>query len=127
MRCELASQRLLEIFDERFPFVAFFLQCPCNVLVGLRFEIAKRQILQFPLELPHAQAVRERCVDFLCFGRERAFLGCACALCEAHFQQLLGDANQHEPRIGHDGKQHLAKRLGLLHGERFARLPVRGQ
>ena len=41
--------------------------------------------------------------------------------------QLVGNAYQDEPDVGYDGEQHLAQRLRLLHGQRFAGLPVLGQ
>src|SRR5690606_38366263 len=34
-----------------------------NALVVLRIEVAEAQVLQLPLELPHAQAVGERRID----------------------------------------------------------------
>ncbi len=50
--------------------------------VGIGFEIAKRQVLEFPFELPNAEPVREWCVYLLGLGGECAFLGAICAFCE---------------------------------------------
>ena len=36
----------------------------CNELVVIRIEIAKAQVLELPLDLPHAETIRKRCVDF---------------------------------------------------------------
>ncbi len=122
---QLLAQDSLNLFNERLAFLALFLQCMRNLGIGIGLRVAKREVLEFPLELPDAKAICECGVDLTGLGAQRLLVRRGRPLGRTHAMQLFGDANQDQPYVRHDGEQHLAEGLGLLYRQRFAGLPVR--
>ena len=60
----------LEFLEEANAFVASFLQRTGNFEVSVGLYITKSQVFQFPFELPDAQAVCQRRIDFARFERQ---------------------------------------------------------
>ena len=85
-----------------------------DALVGLRLEDAERQVLHLPLELPHAEPVRERRVDVV---RQPRGLPARRRVVQAHRVaqrlQVIGELDQDDAHVLHHGEQHLAQRLEL--------------
>ncbi len=85
--------------DEALAFCAFFVKRFGDPEVGVGIEIAERQILEFPLELPYAEAIRECRVDFARLNRECLLNRRRCIACFAQTKQLFGDSNQNQTHI----------------------------
>ena len=81
-------------------------------MVGL--DVLEREILELPLDLPDAQAVRERRVDvhrlpgdaLLLLRRERRE--------RAHVVEAVAELDDHDPQVVGHREQHLADVLGLM-------------
>ncbi len=117
-------ERFLNLVDEALALDSLFLQQARDLRVGIGVEKAEREVLKFPLELPHAQSVRQCGVYFTRFECQRPLRFPRRRLGGSQSEQLFGNAYQHQAHVGDDGQQHLAQRLGLLHRQRFSRLPV---
>src|SRR5690606_21196724 len=94
-----------------------------DAMVALGLEIAEREILELPLELPDAEPVRERRIHLARLERETFALLGRSALHLAHPRELRGEPHEQQPRIAEDREQHLAQRFDLLARRRTARLP----
>ncbi len=106
------------VLHEAFAHHALFLEHFGDALVGVRFDETKGQVFQLPLELPDAQAVRERRVQVQRFtaisGRhvvEQLKIGKV-----AQRRHARRQAHQHHPHVAGHGQQHLAQRFNLGHG-----------
>src|SRR6266851_8092836 len=56
---ELAGEDLAQVRDQRLAIVTLARNPLDDVLVGLRLKVAERKVLELPLELADAEAVRE--------------------------------------------------------------------
>jgi hypothetical protein len=124
---QLALEQRADRLDVALAVDAPFRQRAGDAVVGIGFEIAEGQVLEFPLEAPYAEAVRERSQDLARFDGELQSLRRRQLACVAQSHQLLGQPGEHQARIGRHGQQHLAQRLGLVFVEQLAGRPVRGQ
>jgi hypothetical protein len=100
---EVAVALRLALDDHRF-----------DLVVALGVQGRERQVLELPLEVLHAQPVRERGVD-----RERllgdALLAAAGHVVDRpHVVQPVRELDDQHPEVGRHRHQHLAQRLGLL-------------
>src|SRR5207248_6850134 len=87
-----------------------------NALVELRLEEAERQVFKLPLELEHAQAVRERRIDVEALARVDSALGARVAREPAQRLRAAREAYEdHAHVLGH-AEDHLAQHLVLLDG-----------
>ena len=124
---QLRAQRRAELLDVALAVGAPLVEGGGDVLVLLRLQVAEGQVLQFPLQLPDPQAVRQRRVHgarlqgpAAAFGRvERARM--------PQRNQFLGQPRQHQPGIADHREQHLAQGLGLGRVEAVCRGPVARQ
>src|SRR5581483_187144 len=73
-RGERAREPLARGGDEGLALGAALLEQAGDLLVELGLEVAERQVLELPLQLPHAEAVRERRVDVERLARDLAAL-----------------------------------------------------
>ena len=74
LRGERIAQRRLDLFDVALAARALVVEQARDALVGVGFELAEREVLQFPLQLPDAEPVGERRVDVARQPRQRAAL-----------------------------------------------------
>ncbi len=78
-RCRRSSSSArsvrFQVVDIALAFGTAHLERGGDVLVVARLQVAERKILQFPLQLPHAQPVGERRIHLAGLGRELALLG----------------------------------------------------
>ena len=81
---------------------------------------AEGEVLELPLQLPDAEAVGERCVDFPRLERGAALLVSRSRL-EPRMSRAAARAGQHEPHVGGEREQQLAQPFGLLGRQVFAR------
>jgi hypothetical protein len=97
------------------------------VPVRLGFEVAERQILQLPLQLPHTQPVRQRREHRARLSRESLALIGRKLACVTESHELLREVREHESRVTDNGEQHLADGLGLARVEPLRGRPVARQ
>ena len=97
----------------------YFSRCdaPAGDLVGdlvvlLGLEVAERQVLELPLQLPDAQPVGQRRVDLHRLLRDAAALGRRPELERPHVVQPVGQLDQHHADVLGHGQEHLAHVLG---------------
>jgi hypothetical protein len=94
-----------------------------DLAIGVGLEEPERQILQLPLELPHAQTIGQRGIDIQRLARQSSALVVPDAATASAGQtepaQRLGATGQsqhHHPDVLHHRQQHLAQDLGLRIG-----------
>ncbi len=121
---QFAAQQRLQLFHVALAFGAPRVQGGSDALVVGGLKVAEGEILQFPLQLPHAQPIGERRIDFAGFGRELAPQDRIERLGGAHFLQLSGEAHHHQPHVADDRQQHFAQRLGLAGLEALFGRPI---
>jgi hypothetical protein len=91
---------------------ALFVQQPRDALVGVGLQVAERQVLQFPLQLPDAEAVGQRRMDVARQLRQGAPLRFGQPVGRAHPRQLPRQQDRHHPQVAHDRQQQAAQALG---------------
>ncbi len=121
---ELFLQRRLHFRDETFAFGAFLPQCAGDRFIGFGIGEAEGEVFQLPFQLPDAQAIRQRRIDFTGFHGQGHSVLRRCLFGVPQPVDLFADPGDDESGIGNHGQQHLAQSLGLLCGQRFARAPV---
>ena len=85
-----------------------------DLVVALGIEVLEGQVLQLPLELLHAEAVRQGRVDLHGLGGLGDLLGAGLVLQGAHVVQPVGDLDEDDPDVLAHGHEHLAEILHLL-------------
>ena len=103
-----------------------FVQLAGDEHVAVRLEVAKGQVLQFPLELPDTEPAGQRRVHLAGLAGQALarILGEVARF--AQVMELLGEPDQHQPRVGDDRQQHLAQDLGLAGRQLAVRRPAVG-
>ncbi len=74
------------------------------------------EILQFGLELVHAEALRDGRVDFQCLASDAPARFSILRAERAHVVQSIGKLDQDDAEIARHGQQHLAEALGIGFG-----------
>ena len=120
----LGLQQRFQLLDIALTLGAARFQRRGNAPVLQRFEIAKREVFQFPFDLPYPEAIGEGRIHFASLDRELALAGCPHVLGGAHFLQLLGEPDHDQAHVADHRQQHLAQRLGLGRFEPSIRSPV---
>ena len=110
---EALLQRLPHLRDEVFPLAPLGRHHLRERLVGFRFEVLERQILQLPAHFGHAEAMRERCIQIARLLRDSAALFGGEPVQRTHVVQPIRQLDQDDPRILGDGQQQLAVVLDL--------------
>ena len=113
LRLQRLAQIALDLLDIAHAIAAFFVKPARDLVVGLRFEMAKRQIFQLPLQLPDTQPVRQRRVDIAGQLRQRTALGLGALADGAHLRQLSRQQDRHHAQIAHHHQQQPAQALGV--------------
>ena len=91
-----------------------FMQVVDDLLVALGVEILKRHVLKLPLDLLHAEPVRERRVDFHRLHGLGDLLGRGLVLKRPGIMEPVGNFDQDDADVLAHGHEHLAKVLHLL-------------
>ena len=110
---QLGLDGRLQLIDQPFGGAAFRVDPGAKRLVGLRLEIAERQLFELVLDLAHPQPVGDGRVDVARFlgDRNPPVLGQVAQ--GPHVVQPVGQLDQDDPDVIHHGQQHLAEVLGL--------------
>ena len=83
-------------------------------LVRFRIQVAECEIFELTADFPHAEAVRQRCVDFQGFaGDGFAAIGSKVGQ-RPHIVEPVRKLDHDDPDVVGHGKKHLAEILGLL-------------
>ncbi len=84
--------------------------------VTIRIQRAEAEILQLGLELVHAQALRDRCVDLQRLARDAATRFAVLGPQRTHVVQAVGELDQDHAQVARHRQQHLAEafRVGFL-------------
>ena len=112
-RRQRARQRADRLRDERLALDAALVEHLRDALVQLRLEEAERQVLELPLQLPHAETVRERRVDVQRLARHGATRLVRRVREEAQRLRAAREADEHDPDVLDHREEHLAQHLGL--------------
>ena len=83
-----------------------------DLAVGVGLELTKGEILEFPLDLPDAQAVGQRGEDLHGLLGHLVALGPGQVAHGAHTVDAVGQGDEHHPHVGGHGQEHLAQVLG---------------
>ncbi len=112
--CEFRAQQLDHVADVGLAIHTLLVQLARKILVGIRLQAAKCQVLQLPLDLPHAEPVGERREQV--HGIARRVLASLCVASGSQLPQqlhLIGQLDQNHPHVLDHRQQHLAQRLEL--------------
>jgi hypothetical protein len=121
---KLLLQQRADFADVAFPIHAAPRQALGDVVILIRIQLPKGQILQLPLEVPDAEPIGERRKDFLRLKRQALLFGARQLPHVAQPDQCLGQARYDQAWIGGHGQQHLAQGLGLLRIQALALRPA---
>ncbi len=124
---EFAQQLRLELFDVLLALRAARLECRGDALVIEGLQVAEREVLELPFDLPNAEPVGERRVDLACLDRKFALHGFDAALRGPHFLQLFRELDDDQSHIADNREQHLAQCLGLTRFQAPLGGPIRRQ
>ena len=110
---QLAFQDLLDVVDGGLPLLplAGDLLDDLAVLVGM--QLGEGEVFQLPLDVPHAQAVRQRGVDVKRFLGHRPPPDLRQGLDRPHVVEPVGQLHQHHSDVLGHGDEHLADVLRL--------------
>ena len=84
-----------------------------DVAIGLGIEVAQTQVLEVPLDLPDAEAVRDRRVDLERLAGDRLLLGRRQARQRPHVVQAVGELDDDDADVLGHRHEHLAQVLDL--------------
>ncbi len=110
------GQDLLDRFDVALARHPALVHLARNAPVGVRFQMAERQVLQLPLQLPNAQPVGQRRVDVAGQLRQRAALRLGQLVGHAHLRQLPRQQDRHHAQVLHDRQQQPAQAFAVAPG-----------
>ena len=111
---QLAAQGRRDAVDQRLPLTSTRFDQARDLSVRPRVERLERQILELPLHILNAEAVRERRVDLQRLGRDPPLLLLGERSERAHVVETVGELDQQDPDVARHGHDHLADVLGLL-------------
>ena len=105
---EVAAQHFDHALDVLFARDAAAGHLVGDLVVLLRLEVSEGQVFELPLQLPDAQAVRQRGVDLHCFLSHAASFGGRTELQRLHVVQPVGQLDQHDTDVLGHRQEHLA-------------------
>jgi hypothetical protein len=118
---QLGAQGVEKIFDVFEPLGALFIEQAGDFFILFGVLVAKAQIFELPFELPHAQAVGQRCENIERFFGQRAFFGAVgLGADKLHGAGAQRQLDEHHADVAHHRQQHFAHGFGLL-GTLFGR------
>ncbi len=113
---QLARQLLLHVLHVALARHAGFVHFARDAAVGFRLQVAERQVLQLPLQLPDAQPVGQRRMDVAGQLRQRPALLVVQLVGSAHSRQLPGQQDRHHAQVADDRQQQAAQALAVAPG-----------
>ena len=85
-----------------------------ELAVLVRLEVLEGEVLELPLDLPHAEPMRQRGVDLHRLARDALLLLGRQVLERAHVVEPVGELDDDDPHVLGHGHEHLPDVLGLL-------------
>ena len=115
-RAQLTVENLFDVIDVGFALLALARNLLDDLLVLLRVQLREGEVLQFPLDVPHAEAVGQRGVNIERLLRHGTPAHLRQKVDRPHVVEPVGQLHQHHPDVFRHRDQHLADvfRLGLL-------------
>ncbi len=112
--CELLAQDADGLVDEALARSSPVRQRLDQLAVLLGLEVLEGEVLELPLDLPHAQPMRQRRVDLHRLARDALLLLRRQVLERLHVVEPVGELDDHDPHVLGHGHEHLPDVLGLL-------------
>ena len=103
-----------DLLDQRLPLVAACVDEVGDLAVRAGVQGLEGEVLELPLDLLHAEAVRERGVDLERLGRDAPLLRFGEDPERAHVVQAVGELDEQHADVARHRDDHLADVLGLL-------------
>jgi len=123
VQCDFRLQALDDALDVGLAVGALFVELRGDGLVGVGFQIAERPVLHFPLDLPHAEPVRQWSEQFArllaeCRAGGGILVGVLLLIWALHSSATQGvgalrQLHQHHANVFHHRQHHLAQRFQL--------------
>ncbi len=110
---EALGEQAFNAGEELFAFGAAGFDSGVELLPGDGVDPAKGQVLEFPAQFAHAEAVSEGRVDVEGFARDRALALGLEVLEGPHVVQPVGELDEDDAHIADHGEEHFANVLGL--------------
>src|SRR5690606_25495210 len=101
----------LDLLDVAFSVAALAVEQAGDAAVGVGFQVAEREVLELPLELPDAEAVGQRRMDVAGELGQRAAFGLGQSGRMSQARQLPRQQDRHDPQVAHDRQQQPAQAL----------------
>jgi hypothetical protein len=124
---ELFAQQPAQLKNVLLPIRAALLKRQSDAAVLSALEMAERQILKLPLDLPDAQAACERREHRTGLKGEALTLRHPQVPGMAYLYEMFCKSREHEPRVAHDREQHFAHGLSLTWAKALDSRPVAWQ
>ena len=83
-----------------------------DAAIGVRLQVAERQVLQLPFQLPDAEPVGQRGMDVAAQPRQRGGLLRRQRRRGAHPRELARQQHEHHAQVAHDRQQQPAQAFG---------------
>jgi hypothetical protein len=112
-RGQLALEAGDGIGDELLALAALLVELLGDLLVGIGMQEAEREVFQFPLQFPDAEAVGERRIEFQRFARDRHAQFVRLHRVMAQRLRARGEAQENDADILDHRQQHLAQDFDL--------------
>lgn len=87
-----------------------------NLFVNLRFEVFEGAVLEFPLDAPDAQAVRNRREKSERFGGNLAFFGVGKGVERSHIVQTVGELDDDDAHVARHRQKEFSQVFALFFG-----------
>ena len=111
---QLFPQNHDRFLDDGFPLLPLLPDLVHQFVILFRFQIAERQIFQFPLDVGYAQSVRQRRKDLHRFPGDLLLFLRRHRLERAHIVKPVGQFDQNHPDVFRHRQKHLAIVFHLL-------------
>ena len=121
---ELGRERLHGLVDVALAHLPPRGQLLGELLVLLRLEVLEREVLELPLDLPDAEAVRERRVDLHRLLRDAPLLLERERRQRAHVVEPVAQLDDDDAQVVGHREEHLPDVLGLMHVARLSLQPA---
>ena len=105
LRGQRIAERARDLRDVALAAAALVVEQARDALVGIRFEMAEREVLEFPFQLPDAEPVGERRVDVARELRQRDALFGGQLRSMAHARQLPRQEDRDDAQVADDRQQ----------------------
>ena len=110
---QLAFQDLLDVVDGGLPLLPLACDLLDDLAVLVGMQLGEGEVFQLPLDVPHAQAVRQRGINVQGLLRHRPPPDLGQGLDRPHVVEPVGQLHEHHPDVLRHRHEHLANVLRL--------------